>query len=288
MGLFRKKKYIRLEPVEPEELKRRRDKIPDDLVERCLSCKNLILMQSIGEDRTCPKCEHHFQFPAKDRIKWLVDDHTFVEWDAELKAQNPLDFPEYDQKIAKGQKNTGLEEAILTGQAELDGIPLALAAMDNRFMMASMGSTVGEKLTRLFERATELELPVIIFIASGGARMQEGILSLMQMAKVSQAVTKHSQAGLFYCSFLTHPTTGGVTASFAMQGDIILAEPRAIVGFAGKRVIEQTIKADLPDDFQDAEVVLENGFIDDIVPRKNHHRVLSLLLNIHRKSKVSD
>lgn len=288
MGLFRKNRYFRLEPVEKEELERRRAKIPDNLVERCPGCKNLILMQSIGEDRTCPKCSFAFQFPAKDRIKWIVDDGSFQEWDGELKAQDPLDFPDYDKKIEKGQKNTGLEEAILTGQASIDGHDLAIGAMDNRFMMASMGTIVGEKVTRLFERATERELPVLIYIASGGARMQEGILSLMQMAKVSQAVDRHSQAGLFYCSFLTHPTTGGVTASFAMQGDVILAEPRAIVGFAGKRVIEQTIKADLPDDFQDAEVVKDNGFIDEIVPRNKQHEVLSLLLELHSYERQVD
>lgn len=234
----------------------------------------------------CPKCDYHLQFPALKRVDWLADEGTFQEWDSDLTAANPLDFPGYDDKIEKGQKTTRLQEAVLTGQADLEGLPFAIGVMDSRFIMASMGTVVGEKLTRLFERATELELPVILYIASGGARMQEGILSLMQMAKVTQAISKHSQAGLFYCAFLTHPTTGGVTASFAMQGDLTLAEPSATVGFAGKRVIEQTIKSELPADFQKAETVLENGFIDRIVSRKKQHQVLQFLLKVHQPEKA--
>lgn len=282
MSLFRRRKYIDLKPQSSDDIIARRERIPDNFATRCPNCKLLIIQKAIGEDRLCPKCEYHMQFPAEDRLKWILDDGSFTEWDTELKAYNPLDFPEYDKKISKGQRNTGLEEAIITGEGRLNTLPVAIAAMENRFMMASMGTIVGEKLTRLFERATEKKLPVVIYVTSGGARMQEGILSLMQMAKVSQAVAKHSQAGLFYCAFLTHPTTGGVTASFGMQGDITLAEPGATIGFAGKRVIEQTINADLPADFQDAEVVLENGFVDQIVSRKNQHDVLTTLLKAHQ------
>lgn len=289
MALFRrKKKYVQINPARTDEVRERRAQIPDDIVQRCPKCQAVILSQAIQADYLCPECDYHLQFPAEARIKWLVDENTFEEWDRELKAQDPLDFPTYQDKIDASQKLTSLEEAIVTGKAKLDNRPFALGVMDSRFIMASMGTVVGEKLTRLFERAREEKLPVVIFIASGGARMQEGILSLMQMAKVSQAVAKHSQAGLFYCPVLTNPTTGGVTASFAMQGDIILAEPEATVGFAGKRVIEQTIKSKLSDDFQAAETVLENGFIDRIVPRGEQHQVLQLLLTAHQTNKRGD
>lgn len=287
MAFFRKKKkYVAIKPVRTEEMKLRHAQIPDDLASACPGCSEIIFKNMIGREYLCPKCHYHLQFPAKDRVEWLVDKGTFQEWDSELKAVNPLNFPGYDEKIEIGQGVTGMNEAVLTGQAELGGLPFAIGVMDNRFIMASMGSVVGEKLTRLFEQAMVLELPVILYVASGGARMQEGILSLMQMAKVTQAVSRHSQAGLLYCPILTHPTTGGVTASFAMQGDIILAEPEAIVGFAGKRVIEQTIKADLPADFQKAETVLENGFIDRIVSRTKQHDALQFILQVHRKERA--
>lgn len=289
MALFRKnKKYIQINPTRADVLKERRAQIPDGLAESCPSCKDVIFKSSIGQDYLCPKCEHHLQFPANERIEWLVDAGSFVEWNAELTAKDPLEFPGYQAKIERGQKITDLEEAVVTGQAELDGLPFALGVMDSRFIMASMGTVVGEKLTRLFERATEENLPVILYIASGGARMQEGILSLMQMAKVSQAIVRHDQAGLFYGTVLTNPTTGGVTASFAMQGDVTLAEPKAIVGFAGKRVIEQTINSKLSDDFQAAETVLRYGFIDQIVPRGKQAQVLSLLLSIHQPESRGD
>lgn len=289
MALFRKNnKYIQVNPVRTDEMKERRAQIPDGLAQRCPSCKGIIFQNSIGADYLCPKCHYHLQFPALERVDWLVDEESFKEWDTAIQADNPLEFPDYDEKIEQGQKVTGLEEAIITGQATLESLPFALGVMDNRFIMASMGTVVGEKLTRLFERATELKLPVVLYIASGGARMQEGILSLMQMAKVSQAVARHSQAGLFYCAVLTHPTTGGVTASFAMQGDVTLAEPKATIGFAGKRVIEQTIKSDLPEDFQDAETVLKYGFVDNIVDRRKQHKVLRLLLAIHQTESLGD
>jgi len=288
MALFRKTKYIKINPERSDKIRERRAQIPDGLARRCPSCQKIIFKNSIAQDHLCPECDYHLQFPAQERIAWLVDDASFVEWDSDLEAEDPLDFPGYTEKIERGQKATQLNEAVMTGEGTLEGIPFAIGVMDSRFIMASMGTVVGEKLTRLFERATDKKLPVILFIASGGARMQEGILSLMQMAKVTQAVSKHSQAGLFYCSFLTHPTTGGVTASFAMQGDVILAEPEATIGFAGKRVIEQTIKSKLTDDFQTAETILKNGFLDNIVSRKNQHQTLHLLLATHQLESQDD
>lgn len=283
MAFFRrKKKYVEISPVRTEEMKERRAQIPDDLASSCPNCKTVIFNQAISDDYLCPKCHYHMQFPAIERVKWLADEDSFEAWDTDVKAADPFDFPGYQEKIEKSQKVTKLEEAVLTGEATLHGNPFALGVMDSRFVMASMGTVVGEKLTRLFERATERQLPVILYIASGGARMQEGILSLMQMAKVTQAVAKHSEAGLLYVSILTHPTTGGVTASFAMQADITLAEPKATIGFAGKRVIAQTIKSSLPPDFQTAESVLENGFIDRIVSRPEQRRFLHFLLLAHR------
>lgn len=289
MALFRRnKKYLKINPVESAELQERRAQIPDGLAQRCPECKSIIFRNSIQRDYLCPKCDYHLQFPAMDRIEWLVDQGTFTEWDKELTAMDPLEFPEYTQKIKSSQDLTKLEEAVVTGDAELKGLPFALGVMDSRFIMASMGTVVGEKITRLFETAITKKLPVILFIASGGARMQEGILSLMQMAKVTQAIARHSDAGLFYTAILTHPTTGGVTASFAMQGDVTLAEPAATIGFAGRRVIEQTIQSALPKDFQAAETVLANGFIDKIVPRAKQHDTLHLLLSIHQLESQGD
>lgn len=283
MAFFRrKKKYVEISPLRTEEIQERRALIPDGLASSCPNCKTVIFNQAISEDYLCPKCQYHLHFPALKRVKWLTDADSFSEWDKEVKAVDPFDFPGYQEKIDQSQRRTKLEEAVLTGEATLHGNPFALGVMDSRFVMASMGTVVGEKLTRLFERATEKKLPVILYIASGGARMQEGILSLMQMAKVTQAVSKHSEAGLLYIPILTHPTTGGVTASFAMQGDIILAEPKATIGFAGKRVIAQTIKSELPADFQTAESVLENGYIDRIVTRPEQQRLLNFLLLVHQ------
>lgn len=284
MAFFRrKKKYVEITPFRTEEIQQRRAQIPDDLASSCPNCRAVIFTNTIGADYLCPKCQYHLQFPAANRVEWLVDAGSFQEWDADLEANDPLDFPGYADKIQQSKKITKLEEAVLTGEGKLEGLPFALGVMDSRFIMASMGTVVGEKLTRLFERATEKKLPVILYIASGGARMQEGILSLMQMAKISQAVAKHSEAGLLYIPVLTHPTTGGVTASFAMQGDITLAEPKATVGFAGRRVIAQTIKSELPADFQTAESVLENGFIDKIVSRETQHKFLHFLLLVHQQ-----
>ena len=211
----------------------------------------------------------------------IIDEKSFEEWDTDLVTEDPLAFPEYTEKIKKMQDKTGLHEAVLTGKATIQGIPFIIGVMDPNFIMGSMGTIVGEKITRLFERATKEKLPVVLFTASGGARMQEGIFSLMQMAKISAAVKRHSNEGLFYLTVLTDPTTGGVTASFAMEGDIILAEPQSLIGFAGRRVIEQTIKQELPEDFQKAEFLLTHGFVDQIVPRKELKETIHHLLEMH-------
>lgn len=237
----------------------------------------------------CPTCGAYLRVGAKKRIRLITDGTSFAELDKNLISQNILNFPGYDEKLDVAKKLTDLNEAVVTGTAKIGGAPCCIFVMDSNFMMASMGTVVGEKLTRLFEYATSHNLPVVGFTASGGARMQEGILSLMQMAKVSGAVKRHSDAGLLYITVLTDPTTGGVTASFAMEGDIILAEPKALVGFAGARVIEQTTGQKLPAGFQRAEFMLEHGFIDAIVERKDLKDTLASILTMHapkRRKKV--
>lgn len=243
------------------------------------TAKNLIKNHYI-----CPSCGFYYRLSARDRISLLADKRSFRELDNNLKSQDFLEFPGYQEKLDKAQGSTKEKDAVVCGRIKIDGLECAVFAMDSRFMMASMGSVVGEKITRLFEYATEHKLPVIGFTASGGARMQEGVISLMQMAKVSGAVKNHSNAGLLYITVLTDPTTGGVTASFAMLGDIILSEPKALVGFAGRRVVEQTTKSKLPDNFQSAEFLLEHGFVDAIVPRPELRDTLSYLLTIHKRS----
>ena len=210
-----------------------------------------------------------------------IDSDSFVEMFTGIETQDPLNFPGYQKKLATMREKTGLDEAVLTGTASIKGQKIALGIMDSNFIMASMGSVVGEKITRLFELATEEKLPVVLFTASGGARMQEGIVSLMQMAKISAAVQRHSKAGLFYLTVLTDPTTGGVTASFAMEGDIIIAESQALVGFAGRRVIESTVREQLPDNFQKAEFLQEHGFVDVIVKRSEMRSTIADLLAFH-------
>lgn len=231
----------------------------------------------------CPKCGAYARMTAAERLAVICDADTFAETDAELKSENLLNFPEYDEKLTKLQKTTGLNEAVVCGTCEIGGNKTCIFVMDSAFMMASMGTVVGEKLTRLFEKATEESLPVVGFVTSGGARMQEGILSLMQMAKVSGAVKRHSDAGNLYIPVLTDPTTGGITASFGMLGDIIIAEPKALIGFAGARVIEQTTGQKLPAGFQRAEFLLEHGFVDVIEERKNLKSTIANLLEIHKK-----
>ena len=228
--------------------------------------------------RLCPCCGNTFRMSARERIALVTDRGSFREHDASLKSENIIGFPEYDEKLEKAKETTGENDAVVTGHAKIGGIPAALFVMDANFMMASMGTVVGEKITRLFEYAAEHRLPVVGFICSGGARMQEGVLSLMQMAKVSAAVRWHSDAGLFYLPVLTDPTTGGVTASYAMEGDIIAAEPGALIGFAGQRVIEQTTGEKLPKGFQSAEFQLEHGFVDLLLERRSSGTVIGRLL----------
>ncbi len=236
----------------------------------------------------CQKCQQYMPVYARERIALIADEGSFRETDATLASQNPLQFPGYTEKLSENQAQSGEPEGVVCGQAAIGGQPVALFSMDSRFMLGSMGRVVGEKITRLFEMATQERLPVIGYIVSGGARMQEGMLSLMQMAKVSGAVRLHSDAGLLYIAVLTHPTTGGVTASFAMQGDLILAEPQALIGFAGPRVIEQTIRKTLPEGFQRAEFLLEKGFVDAIVPREEQRAFLEKVVRLHQREALHE
>ncbi len=257
--------------------------IPDDLWVRCKSCGGAMFRDDFERlQAICSHCGHHDRLTAWQRIKSIADQDSIVELDADLTSVNPIDFPGYPEKIASLQQQTGLKEAVVCVRVTIEGLPCLVGAMDSRFMMASMGSVVGEKITRLFERATEERLPVIMFSASGGARMQEGIISLMQMAKTSAAVGRHHEAGLLYISVLTDPTTGGVTASFASLGDYLISEPGTLIGFAGRRVIEGTIAQELPADFQSAEFLLEHGFLDLIVNRSRLRHTLHKLLELHR------
>ena len=249
--------------------KKGKPEVPEGLLKKCNACKAAIVTEDVKNNYyICPKCHNYFRVHARRRVEMIADEGTFEEWDHGLNAGNPLSFPGYEEKVKALQEKTNLDEAVMTGKAQINGNEVVLGICDGRFMMASMGWAVGEKIARAVERATEEKLPVIIFACSGGARMQEGIVSLMQMAKTSAVLKKHSDAGLLYISVLTNPTTGGVTASFAMLGDVILAEPNALIGFAGPRVIEQTIGQKLPEGFQKSEFLLEHGFIDRIVERE--------------------
>jgi acetyl-CoA carboxylase carboxyl transferase subunit beta len=249
---------------------------------KCPRCQDTSPLSKYEElHRVCPKCNYHGRLSSTERIAITVDKGSFKELNGGMKSANPLDFPDYSEKQAELRAATGLSEAVITGTATIKGSPVVIGVMDSRFMMGSMGSVVGEKITRAFEYATENKLPVVMFTASGGARMQEGIVSLMQMAKTSGAVKLHSEAGGLYISVMTDPTTGGVTASFASLGDIIIAEPKVLIGFAGRRVIEGTIKQRLPEDFQLAEFMYDKGFVDMIVERRKLRSVLSHLLKLH-------
>lgn len=284
MALFRKKdKYIRINPNRSriESAPQAKPEVPDELFSKCPACKVILYKNDLGLEKTCQHCSYNFRITAQERLALTVDDGSFEELFTGIETTNPLDFPNYLEKLAATRQKTGLDEAVLTGKATIGGQPVALGIMDSHFIMASMGTVVGEKITRLFELAIEEHLPVVLFTASGGARMQEGIMSLMQMAKISAAVKRHSNAGLFYLTVLTDPTTGGVTASFAMEGDIILAEPQTLVGFAGRRVIESTVRENLPDDFQKAEFLQEHGFVDAIVKRQDLPATISRLLRMH-------
>nr|YP_010198912.1 acetyl-CoA carboxylase, carboxyl transferase subunit beta [Hydropuntia urvillei]UAD88361.1 acetyl-CoA carboxylase, carboxyl transferase subunit beta [Hydropuntia urvillei] len=262
--------------------------VPEGLWIKCSKCNFLMYYKTLAENsRTCPKCEYHFPTTSEDRIEKLIDYNTWKPINKYLTSTDPLGFSDrklYSKRLLDMKIQTGLFDAVQTGLGNIFNIPVALGIMDFRFMGGSMGSVVGEKLTRLIEKATDQKIPVIIICASGGARMQEGMLSLMQMAKISSALEKHKQHRLPYFPILTSPTTGGVTASFAMLGDIIIAEPNALIAFAGRRVIEQTIKEELPDNFQRSEYLFKHGFIDLIVSRKNLKNKLYEILSFYYKN----
>ena len=259
--------------------------VPAGLYTHCPDCNQDFISEQVAANFfVCPGCGYHLRLTAHGRIKLIADKGSVRELNAGLTTRENLDFPGYSEKLAALEASTGLKEAVVTGVCTIEGHSAMIGVMDSRFMMGSMGSVAGEKITRAVEYATKRRLPVIVFTASGGARMQEGIISLMQMAKTSNALARHSQAGLLYISCLTHPTTGGVTASFASLGDIIIAEPRALIGFAGPRVIEQTIRQKLPEGFQRSEFLLEHGFIDMIVERHKLKSTLGSLLRLHSPS----
>ena len=262
--------------------------VPDGLYTKCPVCSKIILTEDMYLNNcVCPECGYYMKLDARTRISMVVDKNTFSEWDTNIEESNPCEYPGYEEKIQNLKRKTNLDEAVITGVGKIDGSKAVIGVCDTRFLMGSMGEVVGEKLTRAVEKATEQKLPVIIFTCSGGARMQEGIVSLMQMAKTSAALKRHHEAGQLFISVLTDPTTGGVTASFAMLGDIILAEPHALIGFAGPRVIEQTIGQKLPEGFQRSEFLLEHGFVDKIVERKDQKRVIGQILYMHRSHKMN-
>ena len=249
---------------------------------QCSACgRNVLEELARTNSSVCPFCNSDFRMKAMDRIAQVFDKDTFREHDSDIKTKDILNFPDYKKKLSGYKKSSGLEEAVVTGTGEIEGMKVAAAVMDSMFMMGSMGVAVGQKIVNIAQYATDNKLPLVIFCASGGARMQEGMFSLIQMSRCSIAINRHSQAGLLYISVLTHPTTGGVAASFAMQGDIILAEPGALIGFAGPRVIEQTVKEVLPDGFQRSEYLLESGMIDAIVKRKEMKDTLSRIIKMH-------
>lgn len=277
----KKKKYVTVQDSKQND-------VPTGIMTKCPKCKKIMYTKELSENlNVCFNCDHHLSLTAYKRIEAISDEGTFKEFDKGMTSANPLDFPGYEDKIKKDQEKTGLDEAVVTGTAELGGIPYGVAVMDARFRMGSMGSVVGEKICRIIDYCTEHRLPFILFSASGGARMQEGIISLMQMGKTSVSLKRHSDAGLLYISYITNPTTGGVSASFASVGDINLSEPKALIGFAGRRVIEQTINEKLPDDFQTAEFLLEHGQLDKVVHRKEMRSTLESILKMHEGQEVN-
>ncbi|EZH66743.1 acetyl-CoA carboxyl transferase [Bacillaceae bacterium JMAK1] len=260
-------------------------KMNDGVMTKCPTCKTIMYSRELKKhDYVCTKCDHHFRLTARDRINSVIDVGSFEELDVSLMSGNPLDFPDYEEKLASDQQKTGLNEAIITGRGQIDGLPVVIGVMDPRFRMASMGTVVGEKIKRAIETALKDQVPFIMFSASGGARMQEGVLSLMQMAKTSVALQRLDEEKLPFISIMTHPTTGGVSASFASLGDYNFAEPAALIGFAGRRIIEQTIREDLPEDFQTAEFLLEHGQLDKVIHRSEMKSTLTTILKMHQAS----
>lgn len=270
----------------PISKERQEREIADGLWNKCKACGVLSYTKDLRSNQmVCLECGYHMPVYSTERIQQLIDANTWLPLDEQLQPVDPLKFRDrksYSDRLRETQDRTGLKDGVATGVGQIEGLPVALGVMDFRFMGGSMGSVVGEKLTRMIERGTRERLPVIIICASGGARMQEGMLSLMQMAKISGALERHRENRLLYMPILTHPTTGGVTASFAMLGDIIIAEPKATIGFAGRRVVEQTLREKLPDDFQTAEYLLSHGFVDIIVPRTQLKRTLAQLIQLHQ------
>lgn len=279
MGIFKKRQYgVVTMPLDESNV----PVVPDGTWVKCDKCGKILYKKYLTDNlNVCSNCNHYFRLGAFERIAMICDEDSFNEFGKDIETEVGLDFPNYKEKLDKSMKKSKLKEGVITGEGRINGINSIIAVMDSNFMMGSMGTVVGEKITQAVERAIEKELPLIIFTESGGARMQEGILSLMQMAKVSSAIARLNEAGLLYVTVLTDPTTGGVTASFAMLGDIIISEPGALIGFAGRRVIEGTIKQSLPDNFQTAEFLLENGFIDKIVKRSELKSTIGDILMLH-------
>ncbi|WP_047153133.1 acetyl-CoA carboxylase, carboxyltransferase subunit beta [Aneurinibacillus tyrosinisolvens] len=279
---YKKRRYATIPTGQVQEPRTEKKEVPEGLMIKCAQCGTITYAKELEKNqKVCQGCGYHFAMTAFERIAITLDDGHFYEYDADLLSEDPLNFPDYTSKLEKDMEKSGLSEAVVTGEGTIKGFPVVIGVMDPRFRMGSMGSVVGEKIARAIEQAIEKRYPFILFSASGGARMQEGVLSLMQMAKTSAALAKLSAAGGLYVSIMTNPTTGGVSASFASLGDYNFAEPGALIGFAGRRIIEQTIRQELPEDFQTAEFLLKNGQLDKVIPRKELRDVLGKLLDMH-------
>lgn len=280
--IFQKNKKSKQTVVIKQKEEEKKDIRDQSLAEKCSKCNKILMKTDIEHNLyICPNCDHHFMMPSDRRVESLIDEGSFVELDEELQSKDPLEFPTYLNKVQQDKIKTQMNEAIVTGYATMNSIPFVIAVMDSRFRMGSMGSVVGEKISRAVEKAIELNVPFVLFSASGGARMQEGIFSLMQMGKTSVSLSKLHEKGLLFVSVMTNPTTGGVSASFASLGDINLAEPEALIGFAGRRVIEQTVREKLPEDFQTSEFLLKHGQLDKIVHRKEMRDTLHRIFIMH-------
>lgn len=273
---YKKRKYATI-PME-----RQKKEVPEGIMIKCKNCNAILYKKELENNlHICPKCDYHFPISAQERIKITLDNGNFFEYDSDMISEDPLNFPDYPKKIATAMESSGINEAVVTGEGTIKGFPVVIGVMDSRFIMGSMGSVVGEKIARAIEAASIKKYPLIIFSASGGARMQEGILSLMQMAKTSAALARFNREKGLYISVMTHPTTGGVSASFATLGDYNFAEPGALIGFAGRRIIEQTIRQELPEDFQTAEFLLKHGQLDKVVHRRDLRDILGKILEMH-------